>query len=154
MPGARGAAGALRRQGTKGRRAALALASLLALAPGCRALGQGAQLYYEASAGVFTPNPAAIVPFYAGFGLGFLVGAPLLLVSWPLAALAGPRDDGSYGVASRLAPALAVGATVGDLLAAPFWPFGLPFEPDEVQATPAAPAPAPGDGLAGQPRDG
>lgn len=125
----------------------------LALAPGCRALGSGAQGFYEGSAGVFTPNPASIVPFYAGFGLGFVVGAPLVLLSWPLAALAGPRDDGSFGLASRLAPALFFGAAVGDLLAAPFWPFGLPFEPDAPRAVPVA-TPATGDGLAGQPRDG
>lgn len=102
---------------------------------------------------MFTPNPAAIVPFYAGFGLGFLVGAPLLLISWPLSALAGPRDDGSFGVAARVAPALLLGTAVGDLLAAPFWPFGLPFEPDGVRPT-GGPAASEGDGLAGKPRDG
>lgn len=118
-------------------------------------MGSGAQRFYEGSAGVFTPNPAAILPFYAGFGLGFLASAPLLLLSWPLAALAGPRDDGAYGVASRLAPALLVGSAVGDLLAAPFWPLGLPFEPDAARAVPAAaPATSPGEGLAGQPGDG
>lgn len=149
MPGARGEARALTRRQATG----AALCLWLLLAPGCRAVGRGAQVFYEASATLFTPNPAAVVPFYAGFGLGFLAGAPLVLVSWPLAALTGPRDDGAYGLAARLAPALAVGATVGDLLAAPFWPFGLPFEPEAVRGTRATP-PAPGAGLAGQPRDG
>lgn len=126
----------------------------LVVTPGCRALGGGAQTLYEGSAGAFTPNPAAIVPFYAGFGLGFLAGAPLLLLSWPLAALAGPRDDGRYGVAARLAPALALGALTGDVLAAPFWPFGLPFEPEPARATPdgRSPRSPAGDGLAGDPR--
>jgi hypothetical protein len=56
-------------------------------------------------------------------------------------------------VASRIAPALLLGTTVGDLLAAPFWPWGLPFEPEAAQAAPP-PSPGAGAGLAGQPRDG
>ncbi|MCO5166872.1 MAG: hypothetical protein M9894_10960 [Planctomycetes bacterium] len=127
---------------------ALLLAVGLALAPGCQALGRGAQGFYEASADVFTPNPVAVVPFYVGTGLGMIVASPLALLSWPLAALFGPEVDQAYGVAARLAPALALGVLVGDLLAAPFWPFGLPFTPDPPEAVPD---PRPGPPLVGTP---
>ena len=132
-------------------RAVHAVVLALALAPGCRALGRGAQGFYEASAGLFTPNPAAFLPFYGGLGLGMLAASPLLLLSWPLAALFGPSADGQWGLAARLAPALAVGVLTGDLLALPFWPFGLPFEPDQPVARPDPPTS--GAGLAGEPRN-
>lgn len=123
-----------------------ALALALAAAPGCRAVGRDAQAFYEASAGAFIRNPATFVPFHLGLGVGFVVGAPLLLVSWPLAALFGPSFDGGYAIAARLAPSLALGTLVGDLLSLPFWPFGLPFEPD-------SPVPPDRD-LASEPEDG
>lgn len=132
----------------------LALVLALSLAPGCRALGRGGQGFYEVSAGLFTPNPVAFVPFYGGLGVGLIAGSPLLLLSWPLAALFGPPLEGQWGLAARLAPALALGVAVGDLLALPFWPFGLPFEPERPEPQPdrTTPAPSQGPGLAGEPR--
>lgn len=135
------------------RRLGLVLAVALALAPGCRALGRGAQRGYEGSAWLFTPNPVAIGPFYGGLGLGLLAGAPLLLLSWPLAALVGPPFEAQHGLAARIAPALALGVVTGTLLALPFWPFGLPFEPDAPEAQPDGPR-RQGPGLAGEAQDG
>lgn len=127
------------------------LALSLAAAPGCRALGRDAQGFYEASAGAFIQNPATFAPFHLGLGVGILAGAPLLLFSWPLAALFGPPLDGGYGIAARVAPALALGTLTGDLLSLPFWPFGLPFEPD---APAARREPRPDRDLASEPEDG
>lgn len=134
---------------------ALALTAALAAAPGCRALGRDAQGFYEVSAGAFIQNPATFVPFHLGLGVGILVGAPLLLLSWPLAALFGPPFEGGYGIASRVAPALALGTLTGDVLSAPFWVFGLPFEPDAPAARgDRRPDRAPEGGLASEPEDG
>lgn len=130
---------------------ALALAVGLAAAPGCRALGRDTQGFYEASAGAFIQNPATFVPFHLGLGVGIVAGAPLLLVSWPLAALFGPTFDGGYAISARVAPALALGTLVGDLLSLPFWPFGLPFEPDAPTARPERTS---DERLAGEPEDG
>lgn len=142
--------GPARRRLGAGPAGTLALVAALALAPGCRALGRGAQAFYEASADVFTPNPVAVIPFYAGVGLGAVVGAPLVLLSWPLAALVGPDVDHAYGVSARIAPTLALAVLVGDVLAAPFWPFGLPFTPDPPEAVPD---PRPGPPLVGSPQE-
>jgi hypothetical protein len=126
-----------------GRRAVAALALVVGLAPGCRTVARGAGGFYDVAADVFAPNPATIWPFFGGLGLGFVAGLPLCLLTWPCALVAAHEDD--LALAS-LAPAVALGTFVGGLLAAPLWPFGVAFEPDEP-----APLPGPGPGEATPP---
>jgi hypothetical protein len=94
-------------------------------------VGQAADGGYEATAACFAPNPVAAWGFFGGFGLGFVVGLPLCLISWPLTALAYPADEDAFRGAASVSPALGLGALTGTLLALPLFPFGIPFTPDE-----------------------
>ena len=49
-----------------------ALAFAIATAPGCVALGRATNDAYTWSSATFTPNPASVLPWFLGFGLGFI----------------------------------------------------------------------------------
>lgn len=121
------------------RTAALLVAGAVVAGPGCRATGETVDGLFTGASAAFTPNPVSVWAFYGGLGLGFLAGAPLLLVSWPLAAVGGDPDDPFHGDAV-LAPALGLGVAAGALLGAPLYPFGWPWVPDEP---PPPPGPEP-----------
>lgn len=127
------------------RRAALALGLALALGPGCRAVGRATDRAFEGASACFAPNPVGAWGFFGGFGLGFVVGLPLCLISWPLTALTYPSNEDAFRSAAELSPAFGLGTLVGSVLAVPLVPFGLPFTPDEPEPwleepPPAAPA--------------
>ena len=128
---------------------ALTLAVVLALG-GCRASGQLAADYYAWSAGTFVGNPASVVPFFGGLAVGFVVGLPLCLISWPLTALFyPPEDEDEYYVSSALFPAVLIGTSVGTVLGAVFYPFGHPFMPDDPAAASSPPERDEGDEAGG-----
>ena len=80
----------------------------------------------------FAPNPVAEIPFFAGVVLGAIAALPLCIISGPLALIAYPNEDGDeFLISSALLPSLTVGTFVGTLLATPFYPFGIPFLPDD-----------------------
>ena len=127
-------------------RAAPALLLALTLSAGCRGTGQLADGAYEAAATCFAPNPTGAWGFFSGFGLGFVVGLPLCLVSWPLTLAFYPAEEDAFRQAAALSPALLLGTGLGAVLALPLVPFGLPFTPDEPAPwtdEPAPPAEAP-----------
>lgn len=113
----------------------------LALCGGCRSTGQLADGAYEAAARCFAPNPTGAWGFFSGFGLGFVLGLPLCLVSWPLTLALYPAEEDAFEQAAALSPSLLLGTGLGALLALPLVPFGLPFTPDEP--TPWTDEPAP-----------
>lgn len=111
---------------------ALLLVLTLALGPGCRSLGQLGWDGYSWSNEAFAPNPVAEVPFFAGVVLGVIVGLPLCILSGPLAVFAYPREDGDeFFLSAALLPSLTLGTFFGTALATPFYPFGIPFLPED-----------------------
>ncbi len=87
---------------------------------------------YAWSNEAFVPNPVAEVPFFTGLVLGAIAGLPLCVISGPLALVAYPSQDGDeFFLSSALLPSLTLGTLVGTLLASPFYPFGVPFLPDD-----------------------
>lgn len=116
------------------RRRAAWLAGLMVLTnlTGCVALGDAGRGTYDLGGEVFPPNPAAIVPYFVGLGLGAIASSPLLLLTWPGALLFYPEDGEKDGkIWSSIYPATFLGTTVGALLSLPFYPFGLPFTPED-----------------------
>lgn len=127
---------------------ALGLTLALALGPGCRTMGRVTDGAFESASACFAPNPLGAWGFFGGFGLGFVVGLPLCLLSWPVTALTYPSDEDAFRSAAALSPAFGLGTFTGALLALPLYPFGWPFQPDEPEpwlADPAAEAPPEGD---------
>lgn len=119
----------------RSRRATWALAGWLVVATsGCRGAGEWSSDLYVTTSAVFTPNPASGLTYYTGLGLGFALGFPLCLVSWPLALWAhgGVDDDRTFGL-SAISPALTLGSLLGSALSVPVYPLGWPFVPDEPE---------------------
>ena len=113
------------------------LAVVLGLGPGCRALGVAGADSYAWSNRVFTENPVSVIPFFTGLVLGAVAGLPLAVISGPLALLGYPREDrDEYFLSSAFLPSLGLGTFLGTILAAPFYPFGLPFLPDDPVVVP------------------
>lgn len=114
------------------RRGALALGCWLVVASGCQGAGQWSSDLYVGSSAVFTSNPASVVTYFTGLGLGFAAGLPLCLISWPLALWShGGVDDERYFGLSAISPALTLGSLTGSVLSLPTYPLGWPFTPDE-----------------------
>lgn len=121
----------------KGRPIALLIALVLALAPGCRALGEAGADGYSWGNRVFTSNPISVVPFFTGLVLGAVAGLPLALFSAPLTLVAYPSEDREeYFYSAAFISSLGLGTFLGTVLAAPFYPFGLPFLPDDPVVVP------------------
>jgi hypothetical protein len=123
------------------RQLALVLAVALVVAPGCRSTAELAYDSYSATSSAFTPNPVSMPAYFLGLAVGFVAALPLCLISWPLALLSYPEEDGGeFFISASLAPAIGLGSFVGTIVGAPFYPFGYPFVPDDEQA-PAGPGP-------------
>lgn len=107
----------------------LSLALLLPGAAGCTTISHGARDTWSFAGETFPENPASIVPFFIGLGLGCIVALPLNLISWPSAELFMGDDANEEGdkIFAIFAPQGYLGAGVGIILAAPFYPFGMPF---------------------------
>jgi hypothetical protein len=119
------------------RRLALILSLAIVLAPGCRSTAELVYGGYTCTSSAFTPNPVAMPAYFVGLVVGFIAGLPLCLLSWPASLLGYPREDGDeFFITSSLAPSVSLGSLVGTILAAPFYPFGYPFVPDEENAPP------------------
>lgn len=111
--------------------------------PGCRSVGEVADRIYDGAVATFVPNPVAAWGFFAGYGVGFVAGAPFMLFSWPLTLLFYPDDEDAFKQQAILAPSLTVGALIGSIVAVPLYPFGWPFTPDEPEAWRDEPEPTP-----------
>lgn len=93
----------------------------------CQSVGRGARASYEWAGETMPENPAAIVPYFFGLGVGALGSSPLLLISWPLTELASWGDEHEDYDWARFSPPAGLGSVVGLTLALPFYPFGWPF---------------------------
>lgn len=117
------------------RRALRAVGLLLVAASltlsGCRAVGHFANDAYTWGSRTMVPNPVAVGPFFAGLGVGFVAGLPLCLLSWPLSLLLYPAGEDEFSLSAALAPSMILGTLTGTGLAAPLYPIGLPFVPQE-----------------------
>ena len=110
-------------------RLALALALGLACAS-CHSSARFANNSYTWTSATFSPNPVASIPYYVGLVSGFVAGLPLCVLSWPLSLVLYP-DHGEFMISASLGPSMVTGAFVGTVLGAPFYPFGIPWLPDE-----------------------
>ncbi len=119
--------------------ATLLLASSLTLG-GCRATGRAANAYFDWGGRTFTTNPVSVAPFFVGFVLFFGAFLPLDIFSAIAAGLGWPEGQGEDFQSCALAPSVFMGTTGGVILAAPFFPFGLPWwNPDGEDAEATAP---------------
>jgi hypothetical protein len=115
----------------------LLLVGCLSLGPGCRGLGVATSDAYGWGNRTFAPNPVAQVPYAVGFGLGFVAGLPLCLLSWPLTVLFYPDEDGGeFSLSASTAPSQLLGTGLGTLLGVPFYPLGIPWLPPDPEAEP------------------
>ncbi|MEZ0228518.1 MAG: hypothetical protein ACAI25_07815 [Planctomycetota bacterium] len=93
----------------------------------CRATGTAADGYFEWGGRTFTTNPVSCVPYYLGFVPFFIAGIPLDLITWIMTGIGWSNGSGPIYNASCMSPSIFLGVTGGTILAAPFFPFGLPW---------------------------
>lgn len=105
---------------------------LLLVLSGCRATGRLSDAAYSWGAATFAPNPISVLPFFGGLGIGFVAALPLCLISWPLSLILYPADEEEFFLSAALSPSVLLGSLTGTALAAPLYPLGLPFEPEEA----------------------
>ncbi len=108
------------------------------LGTGCPSVGRTAHRYFDWGGETFSPNPVAVFPYIFGLIVFFIAGLPLDVISWPIAAVVyddaeKQSDEGRYWFAAG-SPSIFLGTSGGVLLAAPFYPFGIPFIPDDAAA--------------------
>ena len=105
---------------------------MMSLGPGCHSMGSLGYDSYAWGNQTFAPNPVAEIPFFTGMVLGIIAGLPLCILSAPMALIGYPSEDGDeFFISSALFPSVTLGSLVGTVLAAPFYPFGIPLLPDD-----------------------